>query len=231
MGTEAVLWLVRRAADVPEDDLWLSEDERAVLAGLRLAPRRRDWRLGRWTAKQAVAAWLGPSWPAAEIVAAPDGAPEAFVDGQAAPLAISLTHRSGMAACAVGPDGSYLGCDLEEVEPRSRAFVYDWFTPAERALVESVSPPDRSFVTSLVWSAKESALKAMREGLRLDTREVVVSPGDRVTDGWTALAVEHTCTGLRMPGSWRRLGGLVLTIVARPGPDDLPCFTIAPASS
>ena len=218
MGSEAVLWLPRSASDVPEDDLWLSTAERAVLAGLRLAPRRRDWRLGRWTAKQAVATWLGPSWPTAEIVAASDGAPEAFVSGQPAPLAISLTHRSGMAVCAVGPVGSYFGCDLEAVEPRSDAFVHDWFSPSEHALIERASPADRSVVTNLVWSAKESALKALREGLRLDTREVVVSPGDQVADGWTPLAVEHTSSGLRMPGSWRMLAGHVLTIVARPGP-------------
>ena len=52
-------WLTTSAPEVPPGDAWLSARERAVLAGLRLAKRRDDWRLGRWTAKTAVAAWLG----------------------------------------------------------------------------------------------------------------------------------------------------------------------------
>ena len=51
-------WLTSSAAEVSPGDAWLSTRERAVLAGLRLAKRRDDWRLGRWTSKAAVAAWL-----------------------------------------------------------------------------------------------------------------------------------------------------------------------------
>jgi 4'-phosphopantetheinyl transferase len=117
------------------------------------------------------------------------------------------------------------------VEPRSDAFVHDWFTPAERALVEHAAPTDRLVVTSLVWSAKESALKALREGLRLDTRDVVVSPGDQMADGWTGVQVEYTNEGLRMPGSWRLHAGHVLTIVAHPHPDSLRCILATPSAN
>jgi 4'-phosphopantetheinyl transferase len=82
-----------------------------------------------------------------------------------------------------------------------------------------------------VWSAKESALKALREGLRLDTRDVVVSPGDQMADGWTGLQVEYTNGGLRMPGSWRFHAGHVLTIVAHPHPDSLRCITATPSAN
>lgn len=217
MAAERLLWAPGRAEDVPTDDLWLGDRERSVLAGLRFQARRRDWRLGRWTAKHAVSAWLGPSWPTAEIVAGSDGAPDAFVAGRPAPVSISLTHRSGLAVCVVAPAGKRVGCDLETVATRSDAFVRDWFTPAEVALVEGASSRERDLVTSLVWSAKESALKCLREGLRIDTREVVVRPGAAAVDGWRRVQVENAEGGSPMRGWWRLHAGHVLTIVSAAG--------------
>ena len=72
--------------------------------------------------------------------------------------------------------GAELGCDLEIVEPRSDAFIADYFTAEEQALIERTSAADRSLLLALLWSAKESALKALRAGLRLDTRSVIVRP-------------------------------------------------------
>ena len=43
-------------ADVPEDNDWLSADERARLNQMRIPKCGADWRLGRWTAKRALAA-------------------------------------------------------------------------------------------------------------------------------------------------------------------------------
>ena len=85
---------------------------------MRFAKRRDDWRLGRWTAKRALAAYLNlPSNPQTladiEIRPAPSGAPEVFVANKPAAVTISLSHRGGVAACAVAPSGMELGCDLE----------------------------------------------------------------------------------------------------------------------
>lgn len=55
-------------------------------------------------------------------------------------MTVSLSHRAGLALCTVAPAGVALGCDLEPVEPRSDAFVADYLTPAERALVERDGP-------------------------------------------------------------------------------------------
>src|SRR5215471_16748716 len=79
-----VYWLQQTESDVPANDSWLSESEIAFLNGTRFAKRRMDWRLGRWTAKQAVSAYLNREKSfnkLAEIEFRPDplGAPEAFV--------------------------------------------------------------------------------------------------------------------------------------------------------
>ena len=116
--------------------------------------------------------------------------------------------------------GVEMGCDLEMVEPRSDAFVADYFTVEEQALVARASTADRTWLLALLWSAKESALKALHEGLRLDTRSVVVSPGEGSFDlnGWSPMSVRDT-GGQVFQGWWQNLGNVVRTVVADPSPD------------
>lgn len=206
--------------EVPADDRWLTDAEAARLGSMRFAKRRLESRLGRWTAKTAVARALGRPTDAealreVSIRNASDGAPEAFVADRPAGVAVSMTDRAGWAVCLVGGGGGALGCDLELVEPRSARFVADWFTPAEQDLVAG-TPDDHDLLANLVWSAKESALKVLRQGLRLDTRSVEVAFGDTTVDGWRALEVT-TVDGERFGGWWTRHGEFVLTCCARGG--------------
>ncbi|HLY16394.1 MAG TPA: 4'-phosphopantetheinyl transferase superfamily protein, partial [Bryobacteraceae bacterium] len=162
-----VYWLEQNVADLPADDDWLGAAEAAHLSRLRFAKRRRDWRLGRWTAKHALAQYLNlPSdhsaLSAIEIRPAADGAPEAFLANQPGAPSISLSHRAGVAVCGVARPGVALGCDLEVAEPRSEAFTADYFTPAEQAWVAQAAAADRPAMLALLWSAKESVLKAQR---------------------------------------------------------------------
>ncbi|HEX6618406.1 MAG TPA: hypothetical protein VF024_02040, partial [Solirubrobacteraceae bacterium] len=112
-------WLIRSVADVPAGDAWLSARERRTAAGLHVHQRRQDWRLGRFTAKTAVGAWLFVAPERVEILPAPDGAPEAWVDGERAPVSVSLSHRAGRALAVVAQGPAVVGCVLERVEPRS----------------------------------------------------------------------------------------------------------------
>lgn len=195
-----VFWLEQTAADLPANNEWLSANEAIRANGMRFTKRRADWLLGRWTAKHAVAAyWKAPVTDGVladiEIRATASGAPAVFLAGEAAAVAISLSHRAGRAMCVVAPPETALGCDLEIVEPRSDAFVSDYFTAEEQALVAGAAPADQAQLVTLVWSAKESALKTLGVGLRLDTRSVQVlkmwggPPGPRLAP-WPALRGE-----------------------------------------
>ncbi len=236
-----VYWLEQTEADVPSGDDWLSAPEAVRLDGMRIAKRRADWRLGRWTAKRALAICMNlPSHPETlagiEIRPAPSGAPEVFLSNQPAPATISLSHCAGAAICAVAPSGVCLGCDLEAIEPRDASFVTDYFTSEEQALVGRASATDRPRLLTLLWSSKESALKALGEGLRLDTRSVAVEHLDapRGADGyteeaglilppsyglnhWQALQVRQA-NGQVFHGWWQYSGHLVRTLVASPPP-------------
>ncbi len=208
---------------------------------MRYTKRRDESRLGRWTAKHAVARALDlPPTPAqlrdVVIRNAKDGAPEAFIGSDPASVAISMTDRAGWAVCVVAEGVAGVGCDLELVEPRSQRFVADYFTGAERAMV-AARPDDHDLLANLIWSAKESALKVLREGLRLDTRSVEVTMVDDRSGGWRSLFVT-TAAGERFPGWWTRHGAFVLTYCATDATDapsamddPSPLATATPAHS
>src|SRR3974390_2654400 len=177
-----VYWLEQTAADVPTGNDWLSAAERLRLQGMRFAKRRADWRLGRWTAKCALAIVLDlsqepQSLATIEIRTLPSGAPEVFLDALSSRVSLSLSHCAGRAGCAVALNSVAVGCDLERIEPHSDAFAADYFSTGEQAMVAQSAAAERSRLLTLLWSAKESALKALQVGLRLDTRSVSVSPG------------------------------------------------------
>ena len=218
-----VEWLTASAAEVPPDDGWLGPAERDVLAGLRVDKRRADWRLGRWAAKHVVAQAQGIPAERVEILAAADGAPEAWLGGRPLEVSVSLSHRGGRAIAATAPGPVVIGCDLELVEPRSPAFIRQWLPAAEQALLASVEGAERARLANLLWCAREAAAKVRREGLRLDVRRAEVE-----LDGVCAAAPAAWAPGRWRPmrvlwedaepaaGWWRREPGWVMAIAGTP---------------
>lgn len=229
-------WLVQTTAAHP--DLarglppagLLSETEQARFAALRTAKRRQDWLLGRWTAKellqQIVRQQDGATFPftAFEIVAGDDGAPVAtwHRPQRDARWSISLSHSENVAFCAAVERAQWpLGADIERVAPRTAAFAADYFTAAEQALAAQTEGGARDLLVTAVWSAKESALKAIHQGLKVDTRCVscLIEPVAEAPTTWTAFAVawerERLATAVpQLCGWWRGWGHFVLTITA-----------------
>jgi 4'-phosphopantetheinyl transferase len=228
-------WLVRGEEQVPAGDQWLTGTEAARAAGMRFTKRRNEYLVRRFAGKCAVATAVGlPADPISlgriGVLNRMTGAPYVEVDGRTLGLDISLTDRAGWAVCLVGPDLGAVGVDLEIVEPRSDGFVSDFLTPAEQAVV--AADPSRDWhdaAANLIWSAKESALKVLRTGLRADTRtvEVVLEDPTGISAGagqWQRLSVASGAR--RFPGWWRRDGVFLLTVVAASGlaesPQELP---------
>ena len=237
-------WLARGERDVPVGQQWLTATEAQRAASMKFTKRRTEYLLRRFAGKSAVAAVTGmPADPSGlgriGVLNRRTGAPYVQVDGTELGLDVSLTDRAGWAVCLVAPDLGAVGVDLEIVEPRSKGFVRDFLTPAEQALVASVPGPDGfDAAANLIWSAKESALKVLRTGLRADTRSVEVTIADpqaiadpptiadpqAIADagsaGWQRL---HVASGAdRFPGWWRRDGVFLLTVVAATGLADPP---------
>lgn len=242
-SVQDVCWLEQREVNVPAGDDWLSAQEATSLARLRFPKRHADWRLGRWTAKQAIATCFNLSsdhraLAAIEIRAAASGSPEVFLSGELAPVGISLSHSSGVALCALASrprkaGEASLGCDVEAVEPRSDNFVGDYFTASEQKVIQQTPAENRPLLVTVLWSAKESALKALQEGLRLDTRSVEINlgtafPTNRKCSGSSCLVLPRTSADSWRPlqvryqgssafhGWWQHDDQLARTIVSRP---------------
>lgn len=215
-----VYWLEQDEADAPLENDWLNSSEQLCLNGFRVRKRRVDWRLGRWTGKRALTAYFNaPSFPDAlaqiEIRPSASGAPEVFLADAPGAVTISISHRLGRALCAVSQLGVNLGCDLEIVEPRSDAFIGDYFAAEEERVIREAPDTDRARLAMLIWSGKESALKALHMGLRLNTRSVTVSFENAPVDskGWAAL--EARCSDNKVfHGWWQHAGNMIRTIVA-----------------
>ena len=210
-----IRWRLLSVSALPEGDDWLGPEEQKVSAGFRFPKRRSEWKLGRFVAKRAVASFAGiDDLVRIQIIGAEDGAPEAFIDGQRIDSGISISHREKLAACVIS-QGRRVGCDLEAVEPRSSRFVNDFFTERERRAVETMADAHRDRHVALTWSAKESALKVLRVGLRRDTRSVEVEIDDveAVETGWHPLLATVSPEGRTFRGWWRQEDEVVLTIL------------------
>jgi 4'-phosphopantetheinyl transferase len=233
---DQIHWLSQDLADLPPSLTWLSAVERQRLDGLSVEKRRRDFLLGRWTAKQLVAAVLWPVTPPQtelSVRAAADGAPEAFIGERTLPLSLSISHSAGRALAVVriistdiersmaASSAFSVGADIEHIEPRSQLLVDDFFTPQESAQVASSLPADRDRLITVLWSAKESVLKALRCGLREDPRHLhvqVEAPLAAADTDWHPIRVsvvgtQHLHAGA-LTGWWRVQGRFALTIIS-----------------
>jgi 4'-phosphopantetheinyl transferase len=209
-----VRWHHARGGEVPADDEWLTPNERAVVAGLAVAKRRADWRLGRWTAKALLSAELGVPVDRVEVRAADDGAPEPYVDGGLVGLSLSLSHRDSIAVAAVAPLPTRVGVDLETLETRSDAFVREWLSVDERLALPDAGDA-RDVAVLRCWTGKEASAKVLREGLRLDVRHAVVV-ADAASSSWQPMKVTWRTEGITHRGWWR-LGDIgVLAVVTDP---------------
>ena len=228
-----VWWTEQTESDVPATNQWLSQREMIRLGAMRFAKRRTDWRLGRWTAKNAVASLLNrpndlQALANIEILAAPSGAPVVCIDRKNS-ATVSLSHSFGAAVCVVAAPGIDLGCDLEKIESRSDVFIADYLTIEEQMLIEQTSNEERPLLVTLLWSAKESALKALHVGLRFATNSLDASIGDLLPwqaekSGansssrmachlWLPLRIRQT-SGQDFHGWWRHDDQMVRTVVS-----------------
>ncbi len=211
-----VYWLEQKLADVPADDNWLTTAERQRLASIGFAKRRGDWRLGRWTAKHAVAELFTlPNVSTVEILPNASGAPEVFCERDRLPVTVSISHRNGVCACALSrAEDIALGCDLEIVESRDTEFVETYFTGEEQRFICDLPEEDRAVAVTLVWSAKESVLKCLQLGLRADTRSVEIGVQelwlDRSPGKWQPFTAFYS--DMRFNGLWHHEDGLTKTL-------------------
>jgi 4'-phosphopantetheinyl transferase len=204
--------------DLPDHRNWLSGRERAILSAMRFPKRIDDWLLGRWTVKALAAHYLREysstvaNFAEIEVLAGKSGAPYINCERLCGTV-VSISHSHGVAFCVLDPMGKAIGCDIEYLEPRSAAFIRDYFTEAEQRQINRAAIPDRHTTANLLWSAKESVLKSLSSGLRTDTRKVEIDFPDAGAGGaWRCFRAKIAPSDDARPGKWQILDDFVLTI-------------------
>ena len=104
------------------------------------------------------------------------------LSGPGAPQ-FNLTHGGMTAACAVGRGP--VGADFQPITAARPAVVRRCFAPEEAAALAALPPGERDGALCRVWSAKESAAKALGRGLALPfDRLVICREGERAFARW-----------------------------------------------
>jgi 4'-phosphopantetheinyl transferase EntD len=158
------------ASAVPD---WLAPAEAMYARGLASARRRAAWLAGRLAAKAALARLVSrvvrPD--RIEVLPAAGGGPVVRIGGEqaAGPLEVSISHTRHLAA-AVAYDrrrSGAVGIDVEVCDQTIDPALLDTFTDEERRAILACDDSARHLCTLWFWTAKEAALKAVRQGLRL----------------------------------------------------------------
>ncbi|HZD11356.1 MAG TPA: 4'-phosphopantetheinyl transferase superfamily protein [Candidatus Binatia bacterium] len=207
----------------------LAPEEEEELRRFTMQARRRDWLLGRWTAKrllqQVAQQHCGFPVPLHDIVvrSAENGAPctdfrEPLTGRQ---FSLSISHSQGYALCAVVEgQKAFLGADLEEVVSQPEGFVERFFNHEERELIDDRIDRLRDVQVTAIWGAKEAAYKAVRSSVRFEPLAIscLVQPVAAEPQDWIPFPI--VCHAEILPdralptltGWWQALGVFVLTV-------------------
>lgn len=222
-------WIVRslQQFNLARSQEELGVRERALYEKLVYPKRKADWLLGRLTAKELLQSYClsryGRRFHGNEIEILNRASGEPYValrtqsDNWAMPLLrISISHCHNVAFCALAASTSdaSMGVDMEYVAPRPALFADTFYDAHEMAQLKLYHGPEYLKASTSMWSLKEATLKAWGEGLRLDTRQVVVTLTHPISPFWTSQTVEVNFPKVTQVVAWMRcLGSYVLTWV------------------
>ncbi len=134
--------------------------------GLRVEADRTRYVASRILLRAMLARFSGPSAATWEFRTEKNGRPMVAEPKSNSGLRFSITHTSGLVACAVA-DGFDLGVDAEAHDRATDflAVAERFFAPSEVNHLRGASPPDQPGVFFDQWTLKESFVKALGQGL------------------------------------------------------------------
>lgn len=216
---------IQHQEDVPIHQEWLHPLEIKYLNGLKFEKRRQDWLLGRWTSKKLLQHLIFQDFPIneTEIRKGPNREPMVFFQAEPISCRLSISHSHGRSFCVLSKEERALGCDLEKVEIRSEGFIRDYFTDRERSLFDENYQGifDRDSYFTLLWSAKESVMKACLTGLSIPAKNIELKEikGFKA-DNWSEISMKNLAKNTLYRGSFKLADGFAWVVLAEVGQDD-----------
>jgi 4'-phosphopantetheinyl transferase len=177
-GDEVHIWcaaLERPSPVVTRLSVLLSPDEKARAERFYFERDRVRYIVGRGLLRTILGKYLGMDPAHIEFSYGPYGKPALKTDQPNQTLQFNLAHSQNQALFAFCADRP-LGIDLEHVRemPDEDALARHVFSPAEAALVASLSGQQKHAAFFKIWTCKEAVLKASGHGLTkpLDQTEI-----------------------------------------------------------
>ncbi len=163
--TERIVVAIATSAAAPSieasADAWLSAAEAQRIARA-VTKRRREYILGRYAAKTALAVWHNTPSLATYTIAT--GAFDQPVAASASQADVTLAHTADAAIAIAHERGHPMGVDLETIAPE-RADVVRTQVGVKELPSAQASRYNEVTQLFLLWSAKEALSKALRCGL------------------------------------------------------------------
>jgi 4'-phosphopantetheinyl transferase len=138
-------------------DNFLHPDERSYFNTLIAAKRQHSYLHGRYTAKQAVAAYTDIMPASVKISAGVFQQPVLPITN----VQLSLSHTDHWCIAVVFPEAHPMGVDVELISPTIHETIDQIITSHERTLFTVL---DAGYL-SLLWTIKEALSKTLRTGL------------------------------------------------------------------
>jgi 4'-phosphopantetheinyl transferase len=176
----------------------LSDDERARLARLRREPDRRAFLVAHALVRSALSRYAGVPPEGWTFATNRWGRPEVAGPGAGPALRFSLSHTSGLVACAVALDCD-CGVDVESSDRGGNPLgvAQRVLAPKELADLDSRTAGERHDRFLAYWTLKEAYVKARGLGLSLPLRQLSFSvTGERIR-------IEFAAPGEDAAHSWQ----------------------------
>lgn len=158
---------------------WLTDAECQRLQAISAPARRDSFLAGHWQARWLAAQWLQLDVRRIALDAHADGGPLLRVDGDAAPLRVSLSHSGDWLALALADGPVGVDVELPQRERDWEALARFVFSPEERQRLRAAAETERAGLFHALWTLKEARGKRSGEGLQpRAARTVTAHPAD-----------------------------------------------------
>lgn len=138
--------------------------ELAYFNTLEFDRRRRSYLIGRYAAKQAVAAFVQEKNLQKILIEQGIFKQPVVRYEDDHNIQISITHCDELGAAIAFPEAHPMGIDLQEINTNKRKVIESQMTDAEKKIATTLSRPYDTLLT-LLWTAKEALSKVLKTGM------------------------------------------------------------------
>lgn len=164
----------------------LTEREIFCWQKIRVPKRKKEWLLGRYTAKLLLQSYLQKDYnneillTDVELLSKPNTKPELEIQGKhIVNTDLSLSHTANIAVAAITTKENFkVGVDIEKTRKLDEKVCKYFLSDVELAQIKN-NPLEKDRLITILWTLKEATLKALRIGLNGSLKGITIDISDQ----------------------------------------------------